>query len=474
MKRKLLLLLVAALSALFIQNCLVFADELPAPEDFEIDFSAFAGQSEAEKNSFIDNNFLDPGFYLTIEDEDSTAYLKQKSKGGETIVKFGKTDKWADFTLNIRIKADYGHLDWTFAKILLRSADETSQNNSYKFNFKNNQIWLSKQVDGQEIMLDGSSFEFTQNTWFDVTCILNGNYIAVLIDGEKLLEATDGTFSSGYMGICTWQTGYSVSSVSATQTVDNDLLEKEKTLIGDTSFDFATMNLDNWYLMSDGEEIYIHTQGSEKLLKNTNSSDYTRAMLGTADQKNTFFSLSIRITERSEWWNVKLLVRANGWENNAYYVMLDGTGLSLIRNANGAETTLGSYDYAFELDTFYDIGVSADGNEFKVYLDGTRIINAKDEDYGTHISGFDQMGRNGIMTWQAAYDVKNIVNEAYNGQMSDAPDITQPSPSPATSPTPSPSGKGGSKALLWIIISAVAVVGAGAAAYFIILKNKKA
>lgn len=106
---------------------------------------------------------------------------------------------WTDYELSFKM----GSFDDDGMGALFRYQDE---NNYYRFIMVQDPTnrgpfrRLEKYVDGKRYVLAESRAGYTPNKAYSVAIRLVGDHISVYLDGEKILEARDGTFRSGKIG----------------------------------------------------------------------------------------------------------------------------------------------------------------------------------------------------------------------------------------------------------------------------------
>lgn len=110
---------------------------------------------------------------------------------------------WQDYLLEVTTRcrgSDNPAVDWLKSYIFFRVRNNK---NFYRFGIHGDAdlIDLYKCVSGNWIKLNSSSFEPKKDKWYSLRIKVDGPKIIGYVDGEKVIEANDNTFSSGGVGI---------------------------------------------------------------------------------------------------------------------------------------------------------------------------------------------------------------------------------------------------------------------------------
>lgn len=386
------------------------------------------------------NTILDFNYTTAIANDVSTGkpLFSQTSNDGEKVIYFGSdfsaapgsADTWDDFTLTVNLRASYLSNDWSWAKILFRAQDNRSsaaaitanatQRNCYKFNFKHNTVWLTKDVEGKETTIAAANVPFRNNTFYEVKIVAEGEYIACFIDGEKIMEVNDSSFTVGLFGVCTWQTAYAIRNIEIVDSVSAE--DKNAALVEKcTDLDIAGsgFSVEDWYTVSDAgsqDILRLVSVDGVRRLRNDVSSGQTTVLFGNADLQNVWMTVKFSISDAgNSGWLYRLLFRSNGWATNSYYVEVTAGGLSLVRCEDDAITALGAYSRAMAGDTEYKIDVTALNGAIKVYIDDVLVIDVNDTGFGNNAFGKLMMGPAGIVAWNTGYEVTQLGYTAFTG-----------------------------------------------------------
>lgn len=418
-------------------------------ENFQI--NAVDGTAEAE-NTIIDFNGTSE---ISVDVTTSKPIFSQSSNDGEKVIYFGSdfsaapgsAATWGDFTLTTTLRANYMSNDWSWSKLMFRGQDNRSsatqitanatQRNCYKFNFKHNTVWLTKDVEGKETTIAAANVPFLKSQFFEVKIVAEGSYIACFIDGEKIMEVNDNSFASGIFGVCTWQTAYDVRAIEITEGVSAE--DKNAALVkkcADLDIAGAGANfLDDWYMTSDtgaAEILRLVTVDGVRRLRSDVSSGLTTALFGDANLQDMWMTVKFSISDaENSGWIYRLLFRSNGWATNSYYVEVTAGGLSLVRSDDDVLTPLGAYSKAIAGDTEYKVDVTAKQGTIKVYLNDVLIIDAIDSGFGNNDFGKNMMGPAGITAWNTGYEVMQLgyvafTGDEYTGSGQSDIDVTDP------------------------------------------------
>lgn len=72
-------------------------------------------------------------------------------------------------------------------------------------------------------------------------------------------------------------------------------------------------------------------------------------------------------------------------KNDFIYVIMAGTGLTLIKRAAAVNTTIGSYDFTPTNGNWYNVAITLDGNNVSVSLDGVQRIAVTESHNGSAV-----------------------------------------------------------------------------------------
>jgi hypothetical protein len=106
-----------------------------------------------------------------------------------------------DFTLRFRYRHAHGEGD-----IIFRASGEPPQNQEYHLLLTDSGAHLLRLSGGHEQPLQGGACELRAGSWYDVAIQTSGGQIAVIVDGQQVLTATDpqplpvGTLAFGSAG----------------------------------------------------------------------------------------------------------------------------------------------------------------------------------------------------------------------------------------------------------------------------------
>ncbi len=109
---------------------------------------------------------------------------------------------WRDLALGVRFKTLAGEVDQA-GGLVFRAKDES---NYYlvRANALEDNTRLYRVVEGRRKQLGGKNMKVTPNEWHALEVEVAGERIAVLFDGEKVIEAKDSTFTeAGKVGLWT-------------------------------------------------------------------------------------------------------------------------------------------------------------------------------------------------------------------------------------------------------------------------------
>ncbi len=114
-----------------------------------------------------------------------------------------KNDKWQNYLFEVRTRilgSDNPEVDWLKSYIFFRVQDE---NNCYRYGIHGDAgvIDLYKLVGGKWIKLGSYTFSPTKDEWYVLRISVEASKITGYLNGEKIIETNDTTFTSGGIGI---------------------------------------------------------------------------------------------------------------------------------------------------------------------------------------------------------------------------------------------------------------------------------
>jgi hypothetical protein len=108
---------------------------------------------------------------------------------------------FTDLTLRVRCRTESGGVDQACG-LVFRARDSgnyfLTRANALEANVR-----LYKVVDGDRDELESADLEVSSNQWHTLEAGAHGGALIVRFDGKQVIEATDGTFSSGKIGLWT-------------------------------------------------------------------------------------------------------------------------------------------------------------------------------------------------------------------------------------------------------------------------------
>jgi hypothetical protein len=151
-----------------------------------------------------------------------------------------------------------------------------------------------------------------------------------------------------------------------------------------------------------GSQFSVASTGNTRVFRQSSTAGDAGAVLNAADWTNQSIQADVRPTaiNGSNRW-VGLATRRTD-AANYYYTTLRSSGiLELKRNHQGSFQTLASATVPFTLNRNYRLRLESAGTLHRVYVDGVRILEARDGDL-TH-------GRAALLSYKVAADYDNVI-----------------------------------------------------------------
>ncbi|MCK4341465.1 MAG: DUF1080 domain-containing protein [Phycisphaerae bacterium] len=135
----------------------------------------------------------------------------ETAPSGRNVLALAKTDNYdGTFNLAIAENSSFKNLDLTVRVKAVEGEEDQGggpiwrckdENNYYicRFNPLESNYRVYKVVDGKRRQLDSAKAELQTDRWYTLRVTIVGNHMACYLDGEKMLEAKDGTFAEGGM-----------------------------------------------------------------------------------------------------------------------------------------------------------------------------------------------------------------------------------------------------------------------------------
>lgn len=158
---------------------------------------------------------------------------------------------WTDYTYECMVNIKSVGTGTALASILARYRDV---NNFYTFKLNQtaNKVELHKIVNGSWSFLDEAEFTVNTNQWYKLKIELKGTSIKCYVDGTLYIDTTDGSLSSGKVGMRTLMAETNFDDVLV-RSIDLTPTPAPAPTSAPTAWTTVTDNLDNWSMT------YSHT-----------------------------------------------------------------------------------------------------------------------------------------------------------------------------------------------------------------------
>jgi hypothetical protein len=246
-------------------------------------------------------------------------------------------------------------------------------NNHYYVTLRSsNVIQLKRKVAGAFATLAQAPLPFSLNARRHVQLIVNGNRLAVNVDGTQRLTATDGSLTHGSVALLTYRARADFDNLHASPTVPFNLALKDMTDLNDTSRPFSQSG-GSWTPIEgpDGEIVgraQTSTAGDVRAITGTATDDQvvrTRARLDAYGASGA-----------GAWFG--LIARWRGSGTHYYMTIRSTNRLEIRKQVAGAITTLVSVPFTAQPGRFYDLAFSVRRDELHAYVDGVLVAQAAD------------------------------------------------------------------------------------------------
>lgn len=300
---------------------------------------------------------------ITIEN----GQLKNNSKNEWTSFYFGGQNKGEYATLEFEFTPNYNNEEYAVISFQFRRWDvstlykaelTSSKMNLYRYHYDLN----------EKLLLDEMNFGLTNAEKVDVKIYTSGWYKALFINNEKLLEITESDLATGYFGIESWESGYTIDNLKLTY--DNLTEDLNKVSLNnvrkDVIKDFSKLYNDKDF--SESNLIAINSV-KEQLSADVNNCKTTEEVISKYDlatnSLNQIISNQLDATKDSVLSNINDYVSISDYsvENAEVISSLIDDARTKVNNATNFEETYLAY------------------NEFKESVDQIPNIQDENNDY---------------------------------------------------------------------------------------------
>lgn len=294
---------------------------------------------------------------------------KEGSSPDQALILSNRTGSDFMYQANIRLTDDIGS-----AGLIFRSNSDASEGYSAEISADDNTVVLSRiggnsgdieRVPVQAAIRKGNDYVLKVKT--------NGANIQVFLNDEQVIDVNENTYSSGKLGL---------------------IAEQGSALFNDIyAVNFAT-NLSGWH------ELQGNWKDTEDGAVGQSSGD--AIMLSEDMGKDFIYEGDISISGTAGGGGAGALVfRSDKTASKAYVVNIDALNDVVTLFGFGPAGTIRRYQTAIDTDRVYHLKLVVYGTNIQVYLDGEKVINAKDVNY---TNGFF-----GLLAWNSQVTINNVV-----------------------------------------------------------------
>ena len=147
---------------------------------------------------------------------DGSRVLRQSGTSSDARARAGSSS-WTNYTVTGRVKATAFNGSNRFVALLARAQSNTSY--YYLALRSSNVVELKKLVGGSSTTLASAPVTVTLNTWYTLSITVSGNSLSGRVNGGTPLTATDSQFSSGGIGVATFNASGSFDDVVVSDSV---------------------------------------------------------------------------------------------------------------------------------------------------------------------------------------------------------------------------------------------------------------
>ncbi|MFC5987238.1 S-layer homology domain-containing protein [Marinicrinis lubricantis] len=256
-----------------------------------------------------------------------------------------------------------------FPGVLARMQDK---DNFYMFRYEPNKkgVELSVRRNNADTLLQEASFNPVQGSWVTFKLVVKGNILQGYVDGHKLIEVYDDTFSSGTIGFRNKWSQLTIDDVIVRdeRRVNSDFENQMLVPWAPVTGQWSVVN-DVYHSVTD----FVYNQAVQ-----LQSGD--NGLLAVGDPAWDSYYVQADITPLTEEDSVGVAGRVQN-ESNFYALRWNaasGGALELVKRENGTDAVLQSTSYSLAVQSTYTLRLDLVGEKLVGYVNGVRMLEAVD------------------------------------------------------------------------------------------------
>jgi hypothetical protein len=248
-----------------------------------------------------------------------------------------------------------------------------------------NVLQLKRMVNGAFQTLASTSLPVTLNTTYRLRLEAVGTTIRAFVNDQLLLQAVDSSISHGQAGLLMYRAAANYDNVVVTPS-------QQVTTMADV-FQYTTAP--HWTpVTGTWSTPPVYAQGS------TAGDALSVTGVATGDQSMQARAHAVSYGTGGDPW-FGLFARYQGPGNYYYVTVRSSNSISLRRLTGGSIQVLDSAPLPVSLGTWYSLRLEAIGNQLRVYVNGTLVLEATDSTF--------QQGRYGVVTYKTAAEFDDVL-----------------------------------------------------------------
>lgn len=284
---------------------------------------------------------------------------------------------WTDYSVSADVKRLSSN-----SQITLVGRYLTSDQN-YEVELSGSQVQIWKASPGGPVWTELSSANFTANinTFYTLKIAFNGSLISAYVNGTLECSATDSSYSSGEIGLKTYQGDGEFDNVSVSTNGGGGGASFSDNFESGNSNNW-TVQTGSWSVVTDGSYVYKQT-GTAASLSTAGNSSWTNYSV-SSDAKLLGSGMEVTVIGRYQ-------------SSSAYYeVDMNGTQIQIWKVTSGMVwTELASANFTANTNTFYTLKLTLNGTAISAYVNGTQECSATDSTYSSGCIGLKTNAGNG-------------------------------------------------------------------------------
>ncbi len=261
--------------------------------------------------------------------------------------------------------------------LVFRSDKEGSNGYVAEVDANQNEVTLSKNIDGEKEEIESASLKIDSSSTYKVEAVTEEDQIQIYVNDELMIDVQDSTFEHGYYGLA------SDTSTSSFRNVDFENM---------TNF---VSNLSGWSA--------LNGEWENSLTGKAGVSQEDAFILSDVEVDNFLYEADIEIAgDKGGGGAGALVFRADDQAENGYFANIDAMHdvVKLMKIEDGSISILGETSMDIDTDQTYELKVDAYDNNLKVSINDELVHDISDDSFAS--------GQLGLNVWNSTAVFQNV------------------------------------------------------------------